>query len=111
MTKEKKSTDMYVDLPDGLSRDQIMDVVERAAERVGLYISHIGGYSRKKYPNSVHWHFKRNAKEAGLIDATYWDVKSLLWLMVRHREPEWVQKTAPKLQRALRTEAEGLAGA
>lgn len=111
MTKEKKSTDMYVDLPDGLSRDQIMDVVERAAERVGLYISHIGSYSRKKYPNSVHWHFKRDAKEAGLIDATCWDVKSLLWLMVRHREPAWVQKTAPKLQRALRQEAKALAGA
>lgn len=74
-------------------------------------ISHIGSYSRKKYPNSVHWHFKRDAKETGLIDATYWDVKSLLWLMVRHREPEWVQKTAPKLHRALRQEAKALGGA
>jgi hypothetical protein len=111
MAKEKKSTDMYVDLPDGLSKQQIMEVVERAAERVGLYISHIGSYSRKKYPNSVHWHFKRDAKETGLIDATYWDVKSLLWLMVRHREPEWVQKTAPKLHRALRQEAKALGGA
>lgn len=36
MAKEKKSTDMYVDLPDGLSKQQIMEVVERAAERVGL---------------------------------------------------------------------------
>jgi len=102
--KEKKSDDIYVDLPEGLSRAQIMGVVERAAEAAGLYISHIGSYSRKKYPNSVHWHFKRDQKEAGLIDATYWDVKSLLWLMIRHREPEWVKKTAPKLKRALQRE-------
>ena len=104
MATEKKSTDMYVDLPDGIGRDRVMAAVERAAVSVGLYISHIGCYSRKKYPGSVHWHFKRNKKEPGLIDATYWDIKSLLWLMIRHREPQWVHETAPKLQRALRRE-------
>lgn len=102
--KEKKSDDIYVDLPKGVSRSQMMGVVERAAEAAGLYISHIGSYSLKKYPNSVHWHFKRDQKEPGLIDATYWDVKSLLWLMIRHREPEWVKRTAPKLKRALQRE-------
>lgn len=104
MATEKKSTDMYVDLPDGIGRDRVMAAVERAAASVGLHISHIGGYSRKKYPGSVHWHFKRDKKEPGLIDATYWDIRSLLWLMIRHREPDWVHETAPKLQRALRRE-------
>ncbi|MEM7290330.1 MAG: hypothetical protein AAF412_08200 [Pseudomonadota bacterium] len=101
MTKEKKSYDMPIDMPEGVSKDKIMSIVERAAASVGLYISHIGSYSRKKFPNSVHWHFKRDKKENGLIDATYWDVKSMFWLMIRYSEPEWVHEFAPKLQEAL----------
>ncbi len=58
--KAKKSEDYFVELPDGITEYQIMKAVERAAEAAGLYISHIGGYSRKKYPNAVHWHFKRD---------------------------------------------------
>lgn len=108
MAKAKRSTDLYVDLPEGTTRAQVMAVVERAAAAAGLYISHIGGYSRKKYPNAVHWHFKRDRREAGLIDATYWDVKSLLWLMIRHREPAWVHDTAPRLKRALQRELAAL---
>lgn len=104
MAKEKKSDDHYVELPEGISKKQMMQVVERAAERAGLYISHIGGYSRTKFPNSVHWHFKRDEKEAGLLDATFWDVKSLFWLMIRHREPQWVKDKVPALLRAIRKE-------
>lgn len=78
-----------------------MKAVERASKRVGLYISHIGGYSRTKFPNSIHWHFKRESKEAGLLDATYWDVRSLFWLMIRHREPQWVKEKVPVLLAAL----------
>jgi len=109
MAKPKKSYDMHVEVPDGITRDQIMTVVERASAAVGLYISHIGSYSRKKFPNSVHWHFKRHKKEVGLIDATFWDVKSLLWLMIRYREPEWVHEMAPVLQKALDREVKSLA--
>jgi len=99
--KEKKSDDYYVTLPDGITRKQIMSAVEQAASDAGLYISHIGGYSRKKYPNAVHWHFKRDAKEVGLLDATYWDVKSLFWLMIRHSEPQWVKDMVPVLLQKL----------
>jgi hypothetical protein len=108
MTKEKKSYDMPVEIPDeiadSLSRDEIMNIVERAATSIDLYISHIGSYSRKKFPNSVHWHFKRDKKENGLIDATFWDVKSLFWLMIRYSEPAWVHEMAPKLQDAISRE-------
>ena len=99
--KEKKSDDYYVTLPAGMTKKQIMLAVERAASDAGLYISHIGGYSRKKYPNAVHWHFKRDAKEVGLLDASYWDVKSLFWLMIRHSEPKWVKDKVPVLLREL----------
>ncbi|MEM9620010.1 MAG: hypothetical protein AAF993_00080 [Pseudomonadota bacterium] len=106
---EKKSDDYYVDLPEGISKREMMHLVERAADRAGLYISHIGGYSRTKYPNSVHWHFKRDPKEPGLLDATFWDVKSLFWLMIRHREPQWVKDMVPKLLNALRAEVKQVA--
>lgn len=104
MTSEKKSYDLHIDLPADMPTEDMMPIVERAAASVGLYISHIGSYSRKKFPNSVHWHFKRDRKEPGLIDATFWDVKSLLWLMIRYREPEWVHNLAPRLQAALNRE-------
>lgn len=106
MAKEKKSYDLHIDLPACVTRDQMMGLVERAAAAAGLTISHIGSYSRKKYPNSVHWHFKRSKDEKGLIDATYWDVGSLLWLMIRYREPAWVHKAAPILQAAMAAEIE-----
>ena len=109
MVVEKRSTDIYVALPEGVTGKQVASVVERAAAAVGPYISHVGGYSRTKYPNAVHWHFKRDRQERGLIDATYWDVKSLLWLMVRHREPRWVHETAPLLRRVSATLASSFA--
>ena len=102
--KEKKSDDYYVELPPHITSAQIMIAVERAAHAAGLYISHIGGYSRKRYPNAVHWHFKRDSREVGLLDATYWDVKSLFWLMIRHSEPAWVKEKVPDLLRELRRE-------
>ena len=108
MAKEKKSYDMHVELPDGVTRDQMMRLVEKASEKARLYISHIGSYSRKKFPNSVHWHFKRDKKENGLIDATFWDVKSLLWLMIRHSEPQWVHGMAPLVQKAMAGEVKKL---
>ncbi len=107
---EKKSDDFYVKLPEGISKKQVMTVIEKASVRAGLYISHIGGYSRTKFPNSVHWHFKRDAKENGLLDATFWDVKSLFWLMIRHSEPKWVHDKVPVLLRAIRKELKLAAG-
>lgn len=104
----RRSDDHYVDLPDGITTDEMLGLVQRAAEAAGLYISHIGGYSRTKFPNSVHWHFKRDPGEPGLLDATFWDVKSLFWLMIRHREPAWVHDKVPELLGALRAEVVAL---
>ncbi|MBY5935344.1 hypothetical protein KUV51_20220 [Tateyamaria omphalii] len=109
MPKEKKSYDLELTITTQLDRPTIMPLVERAAVSTGLYISHIGGYSRVKYPNSVHWHFKRNRKEPGLIDATFWQEGTRFWLIVRHNEPQWVHDTAPALQAALQAEIDKLA--
>ena len=106
--KSKKSDDYYVELPEGISQEAMHRVLEKAAENVGMYISHVGGYSRKKYPNSVHWHFKRDRKEPGLLDATFWDVKNLFWLMIRHREPQWVHEMVPTFLTAIKKEIQAL---
>jgi hypothetical protein len=104
MAAVKKSYDLFVDVPGTTSRDTVLSATEFAARSVGLYVSHIGGYSRTKYPTAIHWHFKRDKRETGLIDATFWDVRSLFWLMVRYREPAWVHDTAPILSHALTRE-------
>lgn len=104
MPKAKKSYDLPVPVPHGVTRAQAMTMVETAAAAVGLTISHIGGYSRRKYPDAIHWHFKRDRRERGLIDATFWEGGPILWLMIRHREPQWVHDTAPLLHRALAAE-------
>ena len=108
MSSEKKSYDLIVYITDEMNKELMMGVVERAAISTNLYISHIGGYSRVKYPNSVHWHFKRDKKEPGLIDATFWEEGSKFWLVIRNREPQWVHETGPALQTALQVELERL---
>lgn len=83
-------------------------VVTRAVESVGLYISHIGKYMAHKHPGSVHWHFKRDKGEAGIVDATFFDVESRFWLMIGHRNPQWVKDIVPALVAALEKEIAAL---
>ena len=104
MAKEKKSDSYYLDIPEGVTKNTLMPLVEKAAESAGLYISHIGKYLAHKHPGSVHWHFKRNKKEPGCLDATFYDVESLFWLMNAHREPQWVKDKVPELMHMLEKE-------
>lgn len=102
--KEKKSDDFFIKIPAGVSKEALMPMVENAANAVGLYISHIGRYLAHKHPGSVHWHFKRDKKESGILDATFYDVESLFWLMISHRNPKWVHEKVPELIGALEKE-------
>jgi hypothetical protein len=102
--KEKKSNDFYIDIPHGVSKETLMPLVENAANTVGLYISHIGKYLAHKHPGSVHWHFKRDKNQKGILDATFYDIESLFWLMIAHRNPKWVHDKVPDLIQALERE-------
>ena len=104
MAKEKKSNNYYIDIPKGVSKKTLMPAVEKAARSAGLYVSHIGKYLAHKHPGSVHWHFKRDKKERGCLDATFFDVESLFWLMIAHRNPRWVKDKVPDLIRSLKRE-------
>ena len=101
---EKKSDSFYIAIPSGVSKETLMPLVEKAAEKVGLYVSHIGKYLAHKHPGSVHWHFKRDRKESGILDATFFDIESLFWLMIAHRNPQWVHDKVPALMSALESE-------
>ena len=102
--KEKRSDSFYIEIPDGATKSVMQAVVERASKSCGLYISHIGKYMAHKHPGSVHWHFKREKNEKGILDATFFDVESLFWLMIAHRNPQWVKDTVPDLIAALKHE-------
>lgn len=79
----------------------VSNEVEKAASKLDLYISHIGSYSRVKYPNSIHWHFKQHPKEKGCLDATFWEEGNEFWIVARNYEPQWVKDKARELQEYL----------
>ncbi len=101
MAKEIKSVRYDVELKQRYSREFVSLAVEEVAVELGIYVSHIGSYSRKKYPNSIHWHFKESAKEVGCLDATFWEEGNEFWIVVRNREPNWVAKRATQMQKRL----------
>jgi len=101
VVKEKKSVRYDVPLTRQYSGDEMHRIVETTATKLGVYISHIGGYSRVKYPNSIHWHFKQNPKEKGCLDATFWEEGNEFWIVARNYEPQWVKDKAREMQQHL----------
>lgn len=98
MSKELKSQRFDVELSKTYKVKFMHTAVEAAAKELGVYISHIGSYSRKKYPNSIHWHFKENPKERGCLDATFWEEGNAFWIVARNNEPDWVKQKAKAMQ-------------
>ncbi len=101
MAKETKSTRYDVMLSKKYSGTRIGKEVEKVASALNVYISHIGSYSRVKYPNSIHWHFKEHPKEKGCLDATFWEEGNEFWIVARHYEPQWVKNKALAMQKHL----------
>lgn len=57
--------------------------------------------SLKKYPGSVHWHFKREG-QGGILEITLWPQAGRLWFILREgRRAAWVDEIIPALQRKL----------
>lgn len=103
MSKKKKSVRYDVELSKKYTGDEMHDVIERISDKLNVYISHIGSYSRIKYPNSIHWHFKEDPKEIGCLDATFWEEGNEFWIVVRNYEPQWVKTKAKEMQKELNT--------
>ena len=101
MPKSTKSVRYDVTLNKRYTGKQFSKIIEKSSGELNLYISHIGGYSRVKYPNSIHWHFKEHPKEKGCLDATFWEEGNEFWIVARNYEPLWVKDKAVELQRYL----------
>ena len=101
MAKEAKSKRYDVTLSEQYTNEFMQDTIEKAAAHLGLYISHIGSFTRKKYPNSVHWHFKEKPREKGCLDATFWQEGNEFWIVARNYEPDWVKQKAVDMQQYL----------
>ena len=98
MAKEPKSERYDVSLRRKYTGKQMQSVIEKTAQALDVYISHTGGYSRVKYPNSIHWHFKEHPKEKGCLDATFWEEGNEFWIVARNYEPQWVKDKARMMQ-------------
>lgn len=101
MAKALKSVRYDVQLSKKYQGEEMHKIVEEIAQEVDVYISHIGSYSRKKYPNSIHWHFKEHPKEIGCLDATFWEEGNEFWIVARNYEPQWVKDKAKAMQTKL----------
>ena len=101
MAKILKSKRYDVALSKQYTGKVISNKVETAASCLKVYISHIGSYSRVKYPNSIHWHFKQHPKEKGCLDATFWEEGNEFWIVARNYEPQWVKDKAVEMQNYL----------
>jgi len=101
MVKELKSVRYDVNLSRKYSGKEFYKIIEIISKKINVYISHIGSYSRTKYPNSIHWHFKENPKEIGCLDATFWEEGNEFWIIARNREPQWVKDKAIEMQEEL----------
>lgn len=102
MAIKTKSVRFDVQLEKKQSGSKMHKTIEVAAADLDLYISHIGGYSRVKYPNSIHWHFKQHPKEKGCLDATFWEEGQEFWIVARNYEPQWVKDKAKEMQKYLK---------
>jgi len=88
----EKSKKTLVEVRGDLTLDEMEAVLIDVGLDLGLVISHVTRLSRRMYPGNRHWHFKRDPKVKGCLDATvtYWPAGPLFWVTIRHREPDWV---------------------
>ena len=98
MYKTPKSVGYDVKLKKAYTGGQFSKIIEKAAGHLYVYISHIGGYSSVKYPDSIHWHFKEHPKEKGCLDATFWEEGNEFCIVARNYEPQWVKDKTVELQ-------------
>ncbi len=81
--------------------DAMESILGSVAGELGMEFSHITTLGAKRYPGNRHWHLKRNPKEAGCLDVTYWPEQPVMWITMRRSEPDWVHHLGHRLGPAL----------
>jgi hypothetical protein len=91
--------EVEVDIPAHAQSASIPRAVERACATEGLTLTLKGTLA--KYPDCVHWHFKKG-KERGTLEMTWGERKNRLWFKVAvGRTGAWVEETAARLRKQI----------
>jgi hypothetical protein len=89
-------TEIDLTLPAQIEASIVEQIVERCCAAEGL-INNMKGLL-KKYPGSIHWHFKRE-RQAGTLEITLWPKAGRLWLAVQPgRTAPWLEEVIPNLR-------------
>jgi hypothetical protein len=92
-----KTTNLEVAVAADLSIDEMESVLLEVATNLGMYFSHITILGKRRYPGNRHWHLKQDPQKKGCLDVTYWPSGPLMWISMRHCEPEWVHEAGCRL--------------
>lgn len=89
-------TEIEIPLPANVSKGNVIRVVEAACAATGLRVTLKD--SLRRYPGSIHWHYKRG-QEAGTLEITFWPNASRLWCKIAaNRASEWIAPTITQLR-------------
>lgn len=84
-----------------MTLDEMEVIVESTGAECGCYFSHITKLGAKRYAGNRHWHLKRDSKERGCLDITYWPPGPAMWITVRVKEPDWVHVVGREMKASL----------
>jgi hypothetical protein len=88
--------EVELQLPDGLISEAVVGVVEQICAVHDLTCTLKGTLIR--YPESVHWHFKRG-RGKGTLEITWWESGPRLWFKVADgRTAGWIDERLPRLK-------------
>ena len=88
--------EVELQLPDRLASEAVVGAVEQICASHDLICTLKGTLLR--YPESVHWHFKRGS-EKGTLEITWWESGPRLWFKVADgRTAAWIEERLPELK-------------
>ena len=91
------TTNLEVAVAGDLSLDDMESVLLEVVTNLGMYFSRITILGTRRYPGNRHWHLKQDPRRTGCLDVTYWPSGPLMWISMRHYEPEWVHEAGRRL--------------
>jgi len=88
--------EIELQIPDGVHKGDLIRCVEDVCVGNNLTCTLKG--TLKKYPGSIHWHFKQD-KQNGILEITWWETENRLWFKVAdNRVSKWIDESIPKLK-------------
>jgi hypothetical protein len=88
--------ELDIETPKNINTNTLIDAIERVCHVHDLTCTLKGTLT--KYPDSVHWHFKKG-KQKGTLEITWWENKNRLWFKVADgRTGTWIKESMSKIK-------------